>query len=140
MVLLAERVEKELKAKCRAVILSDNFYVLPAFDYLIEEFLPWFRSHLSKRGMKYQKEKFDCDDFSQEFAAKLREAGLNLKEKAGVAVAIARVHPKKGEDHMLNLVGVNLKDGHKWLVVEPQNQKYVFLEKYTDADILYAMF
>jgi len=96
--------------------------------------------------MVFHAERFDCDDFAQEFCSCMKEAGLGLKEKAGVAVATLQVHNKewslgvkKGE-HMLNLVGVKTKEGYDWLVVEPQNQNYVFLKDYKTADNLRVVF
>jgi hypothetical protein len=115
-------------------------------NYLIADFLPWFKTYLQKRGMLFKSERFDCDDFAREFAARLREAGLYLDEAAGVAVATLQVNNKelslgvnKGE-HMLNLVGANTENGLRWIVVEPQNQKYVFLENYKTANNLRVVF
>ena len=125
---------------------SDATYVLPSLDYIIKEFLPWFKGYIARRGMVFSEDKFDCDDFAHEFAARLREAGLKLEGKSGVAVATLQVRNKatslgigKGE-HMLNLVGVKTRNGYGWLVVEPQNQKYVFIQNYTNADNLRVVF
>jgi hypothetical protein len=148
MVLPHEQVKEDLQEYCSSVQCSDRSYVLPAFSYLIGDFLPWFKGHLIKKEMFFANERFDCDDFAQEFASCLKEAGLGLKENAGVAVGIMQVHnfPAKlslgmaeGE-HMLNLVGVKTLDGHSWLVVEPQNQNYVFLKDYKTAGNLRVAF
>jgi hypothetical protein len=145
VVISKEQIKKDLQ-DFSAVKCADNFYVLPALDYLIEEFLPWFNRHLVKRGMVFHAERFDCDDFAQEFASRLREAGLSLKENAGVAVATLQVNNKtwslgvKEGEHMLNLVCVKTKNNYDWLVVEPQNQKHVFLKDYKSADNLRVVF
>lgn len=144
MTLSHEQIKKELKVA--SIKFSDATYVLPSFDYITKEFLPWFAGYIARRGMIFAKEKFDCDDFAHEFASRLREAGLQLREKAGVAVAIIQVRNKENSlgipagEHMLNLVGVNTKNGHGWLVIEPQNQKYVFLQDYKSADNLRVSF
>lgn len=145
MVIAREQIYKDLR-RCSSVKCADELYVLPSFTYLVKDFLPWFHLHLKKKGMFFKREKFDCDDFAREFASCLREAGLSLKEDAAVAVATLQVYNKElslgvpEQEHMLNLVGVKNKTGYSWLVVEPQNQKYVLLEDYTTADNLRVVF
>jgi hypothetical protein len=145
MVLSREKIIEELK-NCSSVRCNDKHYVLPSFSYLINEFLPWFRRHLSRRKIKYAIDRFDCDDFAGEFCSSLKEAGLGLEENAGIAVAMLQVRNIENSlgvragEHMLNLVGVSSKKGHNWLIVEPQNQKYVLLEDYTTANNLRVTF
>lgn len=145
MTLTHSQVKKDL-GKASSVRCSDSLYVLPSFNYLTKEFLPWFGGYLKSRGMTFSGERFDCDDFAHEFAARLREAGLKLKERAAVAVAVMQVTNLRTSfgiaqgEHMLNLVGVKTNNGHDWLVIEPQNQKYVFLKDYTSAGNLRITF
>lgn len=145
MTLTHSQIKNEL-GRAISVKFSDSTYVLPSYSYVTEEFLPWFRGYLQRRRMVYSGERFDCDDFANEFAARLREAGLGSKEKAGVAVAtmqVTNLRPSFGigaGKHMLNLVGVKTENGHNWLVIEPQNQKHVFLQDYKNAVDLFIAF
>jgi hypothetical protein len=145
MILTTTRIRQDLK-RCDSISFFDSCYVLPRYDYVIREFLPWFKSHLYSRGMLYSGERFDCDDFAKEFSSKLVEAGLRIKERAAIAVAtmtVNNIEPAFGipiGKHALNLVGVNYQEKAKWLVIEPQNQQYAFIQDYLCANNLVVSF
>ena len=150
MVISTQEIQKDLRkrlgSRCLGLSFSDSQYVFPTFKYLTNEFLPWFHTHLKNRGFLYATERFDCDDFADEFSSSLKEAGLKLRESAGIPVATMRVRNITtsfgvGEGlHVVNLVGTLTKQGVAWIVVEPQNQKYALLEDYTTAVDFYISF
>lgn len=121
------------------VEVSDPRYVFPDQEWFLKTFLPFWDTYRSKAGLAYAEHGFDCDDFAKSFASQLSLSARRSATGSGVGVALLTVMNTASSlgigpgRHMLNLVGTEAADGIEWLVVEPQNSRYVSLKNYHTA-------
>lgn len=133
-ILIAELSEIDLFPDWNRI--KDSQYVVFDHNWLVNDFLPWWRYHKKSTGLVYVPEKNDCDDFAERFKVKLKEA---LRQNSGAPQAAAPVaqmgiqvppafthHLWIAGRHELNLV----RTTSGWHVVEPQNERIAPVTSY----------
>jgi hypothetical protein len=120
------------------VYFGDQDYALPACNWLLNEFSPWFVGYCKGEGLEYAST-WDCDDFASMFRIKVVEAhfrnGRNPNE--GVAVAEVWYTRDEGVGHAINLAVV---DGGVPCFIEPQIGKKLELTDAEKRSVYFARF
>ena len=130
-------------AGCPSVMMGDKLYHLPPLSWLRQDFLPWWRFFVTRAGLRYRAEGWDCDDFACVFRAQMilatRPARNELGRAAGIACGelTATGSPQGRPDwnglHRLNVVGVVEAGQPLWLALEPQTGEFTSLRDYPAA-------
>jgi hypothetical protein len=96
--------------------------------------------------LSYERETFDCDNFSDLFVTVYNFSSHNRSNRTAAQVAVATVVVEQvknfadisyGSDswHSLNLVWTS----SGWFIVEPQNGTYISLESYPNKNTIKAI-
>ena len=127
------------------VVMRDNQYSNVNLQWL-DKYCSWWIGVLDLYQLSYERETFDCDNFSDLFVTVYNFSSHNRSNRTAAQVAVATVVVEQiknfadisyGSDswHSLNLVWTS----SGWFIVEPQNGTYISLESYPNKNTIKAI-
>lgn len=123
---------------------SDQWYIKLDYDYLVKDFLPWFRGYMFEIDWKYRPEAEDCDNAADLLMGQMKAAHARNPNypEGDVCAAVIATEQKytwadvpNGGYHALNMIYTN----KGFVVVEPQNQKHTLLKDYPNREHIYEI-
>ena len=141
----ANWVPTKVPTEFKVIMLDTRYRNVDYFHF--RKFNNWFRKLMYEAGIQAgvegKHQALDCDNFAMLYKSLMGVSAYKSGDKLEMAVAVVVVRqvnefggiPGTGELHMLNLI---FTPG-KWIIYEPQTNKYILLEDYPNQEFVQYM-
>ena len=141
----ANWVQTKVPTEFKVIMFDSHYRYVDYFHF--RKFNNWFKKLMYEAGIQAgvegKHQALDCDNFAMLYKSLMGVSAYKSGDKLEMAVAVVVVRqvnefggiPGTGELHMLNLI---FTPG-KWIIYEPQTNKYILLEDYPNQEFVQYM-